>query len=79
MVLKSPDIPSMLVETAYISNPEEEQRLREHAHQAKLAEAIRQGIHDYFYANPPPGTHVAQLVALSSQRTVPTGLMAGGH
>jgi N-acetylmuramoyl-L-alanine amidase len=79
MVLKSPDIPSMLVETAYISNPEEERRLREHAHQAKLAEAIHQGIHDYFYANPPPGTHVAQLVAGASQRTVPTGLMAGGH
>jgi len=76
MVLKSPDIPSMLVETAYISNPGEEQRLREHAHQAKLAEAIRQGIHDYFYANPPPGTHIAQLVAGASQET---GLIAGGR
>jgi len=48
MVLKSPDIPSMLVETAYISNPSEELRLRTPAHQAKLAEAIRQGVHDYF-------------------------------
>ncbi len=42
MVLKSPDIPSMLVETAYISNPQEEQRLRTQAHQAKLAAAIHQ-------------------------------------
>ena len=53
MVLKSPDIPSMLVETAYISNPQEELRLRTPAHQAKLAAAIHQGVHDYFYANPP--------------------------
>jgi N-acetylmuramoyl-L-alanine amidase len=61
MVLKSPDIPSMLVETAYISNPQEEQRLRGAPHQAKLAAAIHQGVHDYFYANPPAGTRVAQL------------------
>jgi N-acetylmuramoyl-L-alanine amidase len=61
MVLKSPDIPSMLVETAYISNPQEEQRLRGAAHQGKLAAAIHQGVHDYFYANPPAGTRVAQL------------------
>jgi N-acetylmuramoyl-L-alanine amidase len=79
MVLKSPDIPSMLVETAYISNPAEEQRLREHAHQAKLAEAIRQGIHDYFYANPPPGTHIAQLLAGGAHQAVQDGLMAGGR
>ena len=61
MVLKSPDIPSMLVETAYISNPQEELRLRAQPHQAKLAAAIHQGVHDYFYANPPAGTRVAQL------------------
>jgi N-acetylmuramoyl-L-alanine amidase len=63
MVLKSPDIPSMLVETAYISNPLEEQRLRTPAHQAKLADAIRRGVHDYFYANPPMGTRIAQLAS----------------
>jgi N-acetylmuramoyl-L-alanine amidase len=79
MVLKSPDIPSMLVETAYISNPLEEQRLREHGHQAKLAEAIRQGIHDYFYANPPPGTHIAQLAAGGPERTVQAGLTTSGR
>jgi N-acetylmuramoyl-L-alanine amidase len=70
MVLKSPDIPSMLVETAYISNPQEEQRLRGAAHQAKLAAAIHQGVHDYFYANPPAGTRVAQLATAASPRPV---------
>src|SRR5277367_3459010 len=70
MVLKSPDIPSMLVETAYISNPQEEQRLRATAHQAKLAAAIHQGVHDYFYANPPAGTRVAQLAVGTAPRPV---------
>jgi N-acetylmuramoyl-L-alanine amidase len=70
VVLKSPDIPSMLVETAYISNPNEEMRLRAQPHQAKLADAIHQGLHDYFYANPPAGTRVAQLAAVSAPRAV---------
>jgi N-acetylmuramoyl-L-alanine amidase len=70
VVLKSPDIPSMLVETAYISNPQEEQRLRTLTHQARLAAAIHQGVHDYFYANPPMGTRIAQLAAAGSSRTV---------
>jgi N-acetylmuramoyl-L-alanine amidase len=63
LVLKSPDIPSMLVETAYISNPVEERRLREHDSQARIAAAIQHGVKDYFYANPPSGTRVAQRVA----------------
>jgi len=63
VVLKSPDIPSMLVETAYISNPNEEQRLRAPAHQARLAQAILHGLRDYFYANPPAGTRIGQLAA----------------
>ncbi|GAC1305392.1 MAG: N-acetylmuramoyl-L-alanine amidase AmiB [Steroidobacteraceae bacterium] len=62
VVLKSPDIPSMLVETAYISNPQEELRLRAAAHQAKLAAAIHQGLRAYFYDDPPPGTRIAQRV-----------------
>jgi N-acetylmuramoyl-L-alanine amidase len=70
VVLKSPDIPSMLVETAYISNPVEEQRLRTLTHQARLAAAIHQGVHDYFYANPPMGTRIAQLAAAASPRQV---------
>jgi N-acetylmuramoyl-L-alanine amidase len=75
MVLKSPDVPSMLVETAYISNPQEEQRLRTQAHQARLAAAIHRGVHDYFYANPPMGSRIAQLAAGGSARPV---LASGG-
>jgi N-acetylmuramoyl-L-alanine amidase len=78
VVLKSPDIPSMLVETAYISNPQEEQRLRTPAQQARLAAAIRQGVHDYFYANPPMGTRIAQLASAGSARPVETIASAGG-
>jgi N-acetylmuramoyl-L-alanine amidase len=72
MVLKSPDIPSMLVETAYISNPQEEQRLRGLAHQAKLAAAIHQGLREYFYADPPAGTRIAQLAAGSPRPVLAT-------
>ena len=56
MVLKSPDIPSILVETAFISNPTEENKLRSTQHQAKLAQAMLNGIRDYFDKHPPPGT-----------------------
>lgn len=63
VVLKSPDIPSMLVETAYISNPTEERRLRGAAQQVKLAAAIHQGLREYFYSDPPAGTRIAQLAA----------------
>ena len=79
MVLKSPDIPSMLVETAYISNPGEEVRLRAPFHQGRIATAIQRGLHDYFYANPPSGTHIAQL-ATSGRRelVVATAGGAGG-
>jgi N-acetylmuramoyl-L-alanine amidase len=64
VVLKSPDIPSMLVETAYISNPQEELRLRGVAHQTKLAFAIHQGLRAYFYDDPPPGTRIAELAGI---------------
>ena len=59
LVLKSPDIPSVLVETAYISNPREEASLRSPKYQAALATALRQGIVDYFVANPPQGSYMA--------------------
>jgi N-acetylmuramoyl-L-alanine amidase len=52
-VLKAPDIPSILVETAFISNPEEEKRLLDRGYQEKIAEAILAGIKRYFAANPP--------------------------
>jgi N-acetylmuramoyl-L-alanine amidase len=70
MVLKSPDIPSMLVETAYISNPQEERRLRGTAQQAKLAAAIHQGLRAYFYADPPSGTRIAELAGAGTPRQV---------
>jgi N-acetylmuramoyl-L-alanine amidase len=52
-VLKAPDIPSVLVETAFISNPREESLLRSDAHQEKVAHALMAGIDRYFTANPP--------------------------
>lgn len=58
-VLKSPDIPSILVETAYISNPGEERGLRSRRHREKLAAAILRGIHSYFHDRPPAGTLLA--------------------
>lgn len=63
VVLKSPDIPSILVETAFISNPVEEARLMNPSHQQRLAEAIFSGVRTYFYESPPPGTLIAQLRA----------------
>ena len=52
-VLKAPDIPSILVETAFISNPDEEQKLRSDRHQQRFAESIAAGIRRYFAQNPP--------------------------
>ncbi len=52
-VLKAPDIPSILVETAFISNPEEEQKLRSERHQLRFAESIGDGVKRYFAGNPP--------------------------
>jgi len=59
VVLKSPDIPSMLVETDFISNPRGERKLRNHHHQEQIAKAIMRGVRDYFQRNPPPGTVLA--------------------
>ncbi|MDR2112527.1 MAG: N-acetylmuramoyl-L-alanine amidase [Candidatus Accumulibacter sp.] len=52
-VLKAPDIPSILIETAFISNPKEEKRLNDEAYQNKMANAILAGIRRYFAKNPP--------------------------
>ncbi len=52
-VLKAPDIPSVLVETAFISNPDEETKLRSEAYQVQLADALMRGISSYFAKNPP--------------------------
>lgn len=58
VVLKSPDIPSVLVETAFITNPTEERKLRDKRHQEALARAMFSGILRYFTTHQPPGTHL---------------------
>jgi N-acetylmuramoyl-L-alanine amidase len=63
VVLKSPDIPSMLVETAFISNAGDERRLRDPVYQQRVAGAIHAGVRDFFYDKPPPGTKLASIVA----------------
>ena len=63
-VLKAPDIPSILVETAFISNPEEEKRLNDSAYQEKMAQSIFNGIRKYFAQNPPLARLPAALAAL---------------
>ena len=59
LVLKSPDIPSLLIETAYISNYQEEATLRDPGYQVKLAQAIQAGLVDHFRANPPQDSYFA--------------------
>ncbi|ODV09319.1 MAG: N-acetylmuramoyl-L-alanine amidase [Rhodanobacter sp. SCN 68-63] len=66
VVLRSPDVPSILVETAFISNPVEERKLRDPAHQAELAQAVMGGVRNYFEATPPPGTWFAAEAARRS-------------
>ncbi|MDH1339748.1 N-acetylmuramoyl-L-alanine amidase [Ectopseudomonas oleovorans] len=61
MVLKSPDIPSILVETGFISNPNEARKLHTASHQQALARSITSGVKQFFHENPPPGTYVAWL------------------
>jgi len=58
-VLKSPDVPSILVETGFISNPEEARRLNTESHQDRLVDALLRGIRNYMEANAPPGTLIA--------------------
>ena len=61
MVLKSPDIPSILVETGFISNNNEAAKLATASHQQALARSIHTGVRQYFQQNPPPGTYIAWL------------------
>ncbi len=59
MVLKSPDVPSILVETGFISNPEESRKLATPAYRKQMAQSVFKGIRQYFYQHPPAGTYVA--------------------
>ena len=58
-VLTSAEVPSILVETGFITNPGEEKKLRDRAYQGRLANAILAGVREYFYTNPPPDTQIA--------------------
>jgi N-acetylmuramoyl-L-alanine amidase len=68
LVLKSPDVPSLLVETAFISNPTDEKNLGSRVYRERLARAIFIGIQDYFDSNPPAGTVMAQSGQGADQR-----------
>ncbi len=61
-VLKAPNIPSVLLETAFISNPREEKNLRSSAHQQKVAKAISRGVSSYFLRKAPPGTWLSEAI-----------------
>jgi N-acetylmuramoyl-L-alanine amidase len=63
VVLRSPDVPSILVETAFITNPSEETKLRSASHRQSLATAVLGGIRNYFANTPPPGTWFAAQAA----------------
>ncbi len=69
VVLKSPDIPSILVETAFISNPSDDRNLRSAKHQKALAAAMMKGVHVYFSRNPPSGT----IYAAARRHTISDG------
>jgi N-acetylmuramoyl-L-alanine amidase len=74
VVLRSPDVPSMLVETAFISNPAEERRLNDPDQQAQLARAVLDGVNSYFTRQPPPGTlYAARADADGSASGLPGG------
>lgn len=62
MVLKSPDVPSILVETGFISNPDESRKLATPAYRQQMAQSVFKGIRQYFYQHPPAGTYVAAML-----------------
>ncbi|HSB96692.1 MAG TPA: N-acetylmuramoyl-L-alanine amidase, partial [Spongiibacteraceae bacterium] len=61
VVLKSPDTPSILVETGFVSNPQEARRLSSRDYQQQIARAIFNGVNRHFSQNPPPNTYLAWL------------------
>src|SRR5262249_33535232 len=77
VVLRSPDVPSILVETAFITNPSEEKRLKNPEQRENLAKAILDGVRSYFTAAPPPGTWFAanarrdKPIAVASRKKPP--------
>jgi N-acetylmuramoyl-L-alanine amidase len=73
VVLRSPDVPSILVETAYITNPDEEKKLNDPEYRGKLVDAILEGTRNYFRAAPPPGSYFALNKAAPTQHVVSRG------
>jgi len=63
-------LPSILVESAYISNPSEEKKLRDKGYQVRLSNAVLAGIRNYFYTNPPPDTQIAMDLRREPTRQV---------
>ena len=72
-VLKSPDVPSILVETGFLSNPEEARLLSSGGHQDKVATAIADGIRGYLLRNPPPDARIATLEHRGRQHVIARG------
>lgn len=72
MVLKSPEIPSILVETGFITNPEEARKLKSRNHQKAMAEAIFKGARSWFYNKPPPDTLIAKWKEEGNLNTRPS-------
>lgn len=77
VVLRSPDIPSILVETAFISNPTEERLLKSERHQEALATALLNGIRQYFWVNAPPGSLLASRGAAGELMPVQHVIVSG--
>ncbi len=73
MVLKAPDIPSILIETGFISNPREERNLNSSLYQNRLTQAIFEGLKRYFWDYPPHGTRIEALVGNSTFHWVQKG------
>lgn len=73
VVLRSPDVPSMLVETAFISNPDEERKLNDPGHQRALSAAVVDGIRGFFTQQPPPGTLLAARQGMPGPRDYVVG------
>ncbi|MFT5452893.1 MAG: N-acetylmuramoyl-L-alanine amidase, partial [Enterobacterales bacterium] len=70
VVLKNPAIPSILIETGFISNPNDEKNLRSRNFQAKMANSILKGIHAYFKANTPTGVKMASLAGSAPSKNI---------
>jgi len=77
MVLKSPDIPSILIETGFISNPKEARLLQDASHQRKLARSIFNGIKTHFSLKPPPSTYLASQLNGTGAATQPYRVARG--